>query len=282
MLMPISTIAAETTQEIIVWNRLSDNPVSYQILQLALNKTKKEYAPFVLKASAPMEQGRVMAELSRNQRVHVASFAPNQERESKLLPVRIPVTRGLLGLRVCLIQKDNQHLFSNLNSLQQWVERGLSIGQGKHWPDTDILEANKIKVVKSAKYTPLFAMLAKKRFDCFSRSVSEVLPELEKYADSGIVLEQELVLVYRLPSFFFVSKNNPQLSKRLEKGMRLANQDGSFDQLIRQAYQEQFKKINLQNRKVIYMNNPYLSEETRKALSDKSLWLNPLDSHIIR
>lgn len=272
-------MAAETSQEIIVWNRLSDNPVSYQILQLALDKTKQTYGSYHLKTSTPMEQGRVMVELKRNQRVHVASFAPNQKRETELLPVRIPVTRGLLGLRVCLIHKDNQKRFSNISNLQEWIDSGISIGQGEHWPDTAILEANKIKVIKSAKYMPLFDMLVKKRFDCFSRSVSEVLPELKKYSANGVALEQEHILIYRLPTFFFVSRKNSQLALRLEKGLRMANQDGSFQKLIRKAYDDQFKQINLNNRKAIYLDNPFLTEKTTSILNDKSLWLNPLNSN---
>ena len=267
--------------EIIVWNRLSDNPVSYKILQLALDKTKPTYGPYTLKSSIAMEQGRVINELKRNQRVHVASFAPTNKRESELLPVRIPVTRGLLGLRVCLIKEGNQHRFTNADTLQQWNKQGLSIGQGRHWPDTAILEANNINVVKSTKYMTLFVMLTKNRFDCFSRSVSEVLPELNKHKNKGIALEQEHLLVYRLPTFFFVSRLNKPLAQRIEKGLRLANMDGSFSKIIRLAYRDNFKNLKLNSRKTIYLDNPYLSNETSKILQEDSLWLNPLTTNLI-
>ncbi|MDH5425901.1 MAG: hypothetical protein OEY29_12975 [Gammaproteobacteria bacterium] len=275
-----AVIAEQTAEEIIVWNRLSDNPVSYKILQLALDKTTNAYRPYSLRPSVPMEQGRVLTELKQNRRIHVASFAPTEKRESELLAIRIPVTRGLLGIRVCLIHEGRQKLFSDINNLQQWKDRGIKIGQGEYWPDTAILEANELRVIKSVKYKPLFDMLIKDRFDCFSRSVSEVLPELEKYKDKGIGLEQEYVLIYRLPSFFFVSRKNPKLAQRIEQGLRLANQDGSFDRIINNAYRDQFEKINLKNRKAIYLDNPYLSEKTRAIVKDDSLWLNPFNDKV--
>ena len=277
LLLQISAVTAENkSDEIIIWNRLSDNPVSYKILKLALDKTIKEYGMYSLKSSIPMEQGRVMAELKSNQRVHIASFAPTNKRETELLPIRIPVTRGLLGLRVCLIKKDKQSEFLDIKTLQDFINKDISIGQGKHWPDTAILEANNLKVIKSAKYTPLFEMLIKDRFKCFSRSVSEVLPELDKYKDTGLTLEKNLLLVYRLPTFFFVSNQNKPLAARIEKGLQLANKDGSFDRVIRNAYKKQFRTINIKNRKIITLKNPFLSQQTKLILQNKSLWFNPL------
>ncbi|MDH5518270.1 MAG: hypothetical protein OEY36_10725 [Gammaproteobacteria bacterium] len=272
----VSYTAEAKSSDIIVWNRLSDNPVSYRILQLALDKTVDSYGPYNLKPSIEMEQGRVHTELKRNLRVHIASFAPSQKREDELLPIRIPVTRGLLGLRVCLIHEDNQQRFTGIDNAQQWIEKAITIGQGQDWPDTAILEANQFNVVKSAKYLPLFDMLAKKRFDCFSRSVSEVIPELNKYTDKGIILEQNYLLAYRLPTFFFLSRRNQKLAERISLGLTLANKDGSFNKTITNAYRDQFNKINIRNRKIIYLDNPFLSIETRRTLKDESLWFNPL------
>ncbi|MDH3353893.1 MAG: hypothetical protein OEL79_01615 [Chromatiales bacterium] len=268
-------IAAEKSEEIIVWNRLIDNPVAYRVLTLALDQSVPEFGPYRLTSSTPMEQGRMVAELEHNNSIHVASFAPNAERESRLLPVRIPVTKGLLGIRVCLIRKGTQELFNGVQSLEEWRERGLTIGQGTHWPDTTILEHNGLTVRKTAKYESLFKMLISKRFHCFSRSVSEVLPELDRYAEQGIELERNLALVYRLPTFFFVSRDNPRLARRLNRGMQLAQQDGSFDRLINENYAPQFKQLGLSQRTAIPLDNPLLSNETRAIVDNKELWLDP-------
>lgn len=273
MLLSLTVQAKEA--EIIVWDRLANNPVIYRVLQMALDKTRAEYGPYHLTLSRPMEQGRVMLELAKNQKVNLANFAPTSERETKLLPIRIPVTKGLLGYRVCLIKEGTQSQFDGIHSLQDWKKRGLRVGQDTHWPDTAILEGNGLKVVKSVKYKPLFKMLVKGRFDCFSRSVSEVLPELEKHRAEGIELDNKFALVYRLPTFFFVSRQNPQLAKRLQKGLKAIQVDGSFDSFITATYAPQFKSLGMKQRQPIYLDNPYLSEATQKIVKNPTLWLNP-------
>lgn len=275
--LPISTAlqAQAKSTEIIVWDRLANNPVVYQVLQMALDKTRAEYGAYHLTLSRPMEQGRVMIELTKNKSVHLANFAPTSERETKLLPIRIPVTKGLLGYRVCLIRKGTEFKFKGIHSIYDWKKQGLRIGQGTHWPDTAVLEGNNLKVEKSVKYTPLFEMLAKGRFDCFSRSVSEVLPELEKHRAEGITLDNKLALVYRLPSFFFVSRQNPQLAQRLQKGLKSILADGSFDSFITSSYGPQLKILGMKQRQPIYLDNPYLSKETKEITKDPTLWLDP-------
>jgi len=272
-MLPMSLQAEES--EIIVWNRIASNLVVYKVLQMALDETRDEFGPYRLTLSRPMEQGRVMLELTKNQKVHIANFAPTPERENSLLPIRIPVTKGLLGYRICLIRAGTESRFDDIHSLSEWNKRGLVIGQGTHWPDTTILEGNGIKVAKSVKYLPLFDMLAQDRFDCFARSVSEVLPELEQHSAKGIVLENKLALVYRLPSFFFVSRENPQLAERLEKGLTAILADGSFDHFITTTYSAQLNKLGMKQRTPIYLDNPYLSKETQKIINDPTLWLNP-------
>ena len=267
-----ASFAAEPAQQIIAWDRLSDNPIAHRILQMALDNTQQEYGTYELQTSAPMEQGRLTLELEKNLRVHVASFAPTAEREKRLLPIRIPVTKGLLGFRVCLIPQGSQTKFDGITNREQWIARGLTIGQGTHWPDTAILEANGLPVVKSVKYAPLFDMLIHQRFDCFSRSVSEVLPELEQHAQRGLELEQGLMLVYRLPTYFFVSRDNPELAQRIEKGMRMALANGTFDALINKVYDPQLKQINFQQRRQIFLDNPLLSQETHETFNDLKLW----------
>lgn len=275
-LAPVAAWAEAAVQDVVVWNRLADNAVAYQVLQMALEHSVERFGPYRLTLSRPMEQGRMMHELQRGALVHVANFAPNAERERRLIPIRIPVTQGLLGYRVCLIRAGEQAAFDAVAGREDWTRQGLSIGQGTHWPDTAILEANGLRVVRSVKYEPLFDMLAKGRFDCFSRSVSEVLPELEKHADKGLVLEKGLVVVYRLPTFFFVSKQHPVIAQRLKYGMQQLIADGSLAAFIRRQFAAPLKAIGIQHRRVVALENPLLTDETRAILAQPSLWLDPL------
>lgn len=269
------SLTAHAVEEILVWDRLQDNQVANQILQLAMDKTVETHGDYKLVTSYKMEQDRVVEELKSGDLVHVGNFAPTAAREKALIPIRIPVTQGLLGYRVCLIDKQNQANFDGIQTKQDWLNRGVSIGQGKGWPDTEILLKNDLPVVQSTKYLPLFSMLKQGRFDCFSRSVSEVMPELENHPE--LAIEKNILLVYRLPTFFFVSPKQPALATRIEKGLQKAYDDGSVAKIIREHYDPVFEKLGFDQRVQILLDNPYLTPETQKALSAFSGWLKRKD-----
>ncbi|WP_022940959.1 hypothetical protein [Psychromonas hadalis] len=94
------------SQSIVVWDRLLTHPNSMvpDLLKRALEVTIKEYGVYQLIPSEVMEQGRVIKQLQAN-RVDIAVFAPNEEREKVTIPIRIPVTGSLLSYRICLIQR---------------------------------------------------------------------------------------------------------------------------------------------------------------------------------
>lgn len=264
-------------EKIIVWDRTYDQASMLEVLQLALDHTQADKQPYKIIRSLTMEQGRVLRELESSERIDLAAFAPTPERELQAIPIRIPVSKGLLGFRVCLIRAGQENAFSGIKSLDDWISQGLRIGQGSHWPDTPILEANGITVIKSVRYKPLFTMLEKQRFDCFSRSVNEISSELEGLQTNKFAIEKNLLFVYRLPTFFFVSKHKPELAKRIERGLHLALEDGSFKRLFEKLHGPTLTNLNLKQRKVIYLENPYLSDETRLISNKTELWLDSFD-----
>lgn len=63
-----------------------------------------------------------------------------QEREAQLLPIRIPIDKGLLGWRIPLLRANRANLLAGattLAGLHLW-----SAGQGHDWPDAEILKSN--------------------------------------------------------------------------------------------------------------------------------------------
>lgn len=265
---------ASAVEEIIVWNRTYDQANMLDVLHLSLAKTATSETDKLVR-SKEMEQGRVMTELQKNNYVDVAAFAPTSNRETQAIAIRIPVSKGLLGFRVCLIRKGDEEKFSNINTLEDWINSGLKIGQGTHWPDTPILESNGFEVVKSVRYKPLFHMLEKKRFDCFPRSINEVFSELGLAENSNLALEKHLLFRYRQPTFFFVNIHKPQLAERIERGMNIAIKDGSFDKLFYQHNSAALERINISQRQIIDLDNPYLSEKTQGTSEKPELWLQP-------
>lgn len=180
----------------------------------------------------------------------------NQKREKELTPVKFNLIRGINEYRLLLIRADDQPRFEqvkNLSDLQQF-----KIGSGTHWSDTEVYRLNGLPLVTSYSYAPMFRMLKVKRFDYMARSIQEVNYELEHYGKLGLAVEKNLAIHYPQPIYFFVSNDNRVLAERIQRGLEIAQQDGSLDTLFfsipnfRQAW-EQLQKFD---RNVIELEVP--------------------------
>ncbi len=66
-----------------------------------------------------------------------------------------------------------------------------------------------------------------------------------------------------------MNKENTKLAERIEKGLRMAEEDGTFKELFLEYYIEYLKRANLDNRKLFVLENPTTSE----IEIDTSRWL---------
>jgi len=89
-----------------------------------------------------------------------------------------------------------------------------------------------------------------------------------------LAIEQTLLLVYRYPVFFYVSRNSPQLAKRLHAGLEQMQADGSFDRFFFDYYRPVLEQAKLPGRRVFYLDNLFLPADT--PLQRRELWLDPL------
>jgi len=255
---------ASATTTINVWDKnwiTSD----LALLRLILDATKPTYGPYTLHLVENLSQTRAQHEIATNGRLSVIIFATSAEREQLLAPIRIPVHQGLLGQRICLIRPEDQTRFAAIGNLQQWRKSGLVIGQGETWPDTKILVHNNLKVAQGTQQDSLLKMLHQDRFDCYARSVLEVQGELDE-AKEPVVAEQNLVFTYPLPSFIFTSRSNTALHARLKEGFDYIINNGQFEQHIKRHQRHKIQALDMQNRIVLPLENPYLSPETRAVL----------------
>jgi ABC-type amino acid transport substrate-binding protein len=264
---------AAAEEKLIRVNDSSDpnGPYAVKMIQLALKHIDKKYKLVVSKE--PFSQPKIMEEIS-NGNLEVFWNSANAEKEQEFTPIRIPLYKGLLGNRVFIINRNNQSKFDDIKTLEDLKK--ITIGQGKTWADTKILESNGLKVVKANKYENLFSMVDGGRFDAFSRGVHEPFGELEKHPNlKDLTVEKHLMLVYRMPFYLFVGKTNKSLAKDLEDGLNAAIADGSFDQVFLNdpSVQDVMAKADMKNRRAIYLDNPTLSKET--PLDRKELWFDP-------
>ena len=243
-----------------------------QLLQLALSKTATEYR--IQPAEIAMNQERQVLEIEAGRTIDVGPIPSSADREARLLPIRIPINKGVLGWRLGLIRKGDEGLIAGVNTLNDL--KGVRLAQGQEWPDTQILRANGIDVITAPRYEGLFKMLAGRRFDYFPRSVMEIWDEQAINADT-LAVEPHLALHYFYDAYFMVNRHNTRLAQDIREDLEKAIADGSFDKLFQQYYGERLRKAHLETRTVIELRNPLLTPGTP---SDRpELWYDSKRGH---
>lgn len=248
----------------------SDSRLEYpvRLLELALKKSGVEYD--IRSHTRPMPQGAALTRLAKAEGVNVVWSMTSKDREEHLLPIRIPIDKGLFGYRVALVRQQNKGVLEHVKAVEDL--RAFSAGQGHDWPDTAILRGNNLRVTTSTSYEGLFPMLQAGRFDYFPRSVLEVWDETAIAEKQQLVVEDKLLLYYPAAIYYFVNKKDAALASVIETGLTRAQADGSFDALFFERFGDVIKRANMRNRTLITLNNPLLPPET--PLARKALWLD--------
>ncbi|WP_020561194.1 hypothetical protein [Thiofilum flexile] len=249
-----------------------DKILYFALLKLALEKSGYPYTIEVTPASLPPVAARIV---SSPEFVNVVWQGTSREFEEQLLPVRIPLLQGLLGYRVFLIRKERQAAFQAIKSIAD-LSRFRAL-LGSNWSDVNILEAHKLPVILG-KYSSLMPMLEANRGDYYPRSILEINQELDpaQYPDIGV--EQSLLLYYPLAIYFFVAPNNQALHDALYHGLEIAVADGSYHKLLmtHPLTRDVLKNLHLLERRLLKIDNPFLTDETRAALAKYSVDLKTL------
>jgi ABC-type amino acid transport substrate-binding protein len=243
-----------------------------KLINLAIDQIDTKYRVEINREA--FSQAKVNEEVRSNGILDVVWTTADADMEREFLPIRIPLLKGLLGYRIFIIHKDNQYKFRQINNIDDLKK--ITVGQGRTWTDAKILEANGLKVIKSNKYPNLFDMLDGGRFEAFARGVNEPFGELAQRPHlKDLMVEETLLLSYKMPFYLFVSRNNTQLARDLETGLNRAVANGSFDKVFYNDpnIKDVLEKANMKNRKVFYLDNPFLTKET--PLDRTELWFDP-------
>ncbi|WP_421901188.1 substrate-binding periplasmic protein [Maridesulfovibrio sp.] len=244
-----------------------------EILRTALAKTEKDYGPYELAPySAVMNTRRVVNSLKQRKYINIAWGSTSEEKEKSLLPIRIPLRKGILGYRMMLTTLEGQDKLARVRDLDGL--KTLSIGQGLGWGDVKVLRRAGLKVL-TANYENIFKMLNKGRVDLFSRGISEVFDELELHWEDypNLIIDQNIVLKYPWPYYFFFNRQDSELAGRVEAGLRIMIEDGSFDEIFEKYNRADIERACLADRRMIELENPLLPVDT--PLDDDRLWFKP-------
>ncbi len=246
-----------------------------QVLIDALDRTREDFGPFDLQLySKPLPGTRANLETERGIHINV-SFAPawrgNLVDASRVIQVDAPVFQGILGLRSLITTRSVDRKLASLSDLAAF--RQLAAGMDLSWVDTDILQANNIRVVGSENYMALFAMLAKGRSDYLALSIleaDEALAGVPQYHPQ-LSVNTDLYLFYPLPFYLFVNAGQPELARRLTAGLDRLSSDGTLDRLFRAHFGYVESTLKAGPKKLVMLANPTVNPALEASYKQRFL-----------
>ncbi len=246
----------------------------WSLLDAALQSNRDRYGDYRVSAyGQALSFDRAAAEVERGDGwVNIVARATGRELERRLLPVRLPLDKGLLGTRLLLVTPATQARLATVNTLAEL--RQFTIGQQRAWSDVPILQAAGFRLTLTDRYAPLFPMLAAGRFDLFPRGVIEIVHEWRAHQDRHpeLVIEPRLALQYPMPRYFFVPRTpeGRRMAERIEDGLRRLQASGEFERRYQAFKQRVLQDLALGGRVVLRIPNPELDPGV--PLSERAWW----------
>lgn len=237
-------------------NDSRENNFYIDALVWLLNKSEADYR--LIHTNHIMSSQVRKVTLVQDGEIDVMYAGTTIDMESKLKPVRFPITRGLVGTRLLLINQKYQDEYRTVKNIEdlKLYSGILSFG----WPEKEIFEAVGLAQVEQL-YNDIFQNINSGSRYYFSRGVLEIYSELlsKKKHLPNLVVESELLLKYRSAVFFFINPNNKELEEILTLGFEKGYADGSYQEFIynHPSIKASFEKAKLKERRVIEIPNPF-------------------------
>lgn len=233
-----------------------DSEYQLKLLELALDRAGQPYK--LERVDLNLNQFTLQQELRKGKTINVFWMGTSSALESALIPVPIPLFRGLEGLRLSFIHSDAQEKFNLVNTLADLKQ--LKAAQGVGWADNKILEQAGIATY-AGRYSNLFRLINDgDKLDFFPRGLVEIFAERRELAAQypNLAIEQHLLIRYPFAEFFFVSPEAPKLAKAIQSGLERAYADGSFMKFFHEnpRIREALASANLEQRVTISLPNP--------------------------
>ena len=192
------------------------------------------------------------------------------QREKDYLPVRIPLTKGLIGYRIAGINNAVNNSFQVNTPLT--TIKNLQHMQGHDWPDSDILRFNDFEVSTTSWYSTLYKALDEHHYDVLLRGVLEVTTEFALYNTQHVSIDMHHAFYYPSAIYYFVSKKRPEIANLLFDSLTSLKTTGEFDDFLFNfpPHSRALAQLELDKRKMHLLENPLLPPKT--PLSNEQLW----------
>lgn len=248
-----------------------DEETLYPLILLRTALERSGYKFTLDPASELLGQNRVLKEIETGSGINVNWSMTNIDRENRLLPLRTPIFKGLFGWRLMFTTQKQLPYLSQVKTFEDL--KSIIFIQGEDWPDTFILRDNDLTVATAQDFESLFVMLDKGRGQLFPRSLLEIESEKNFYEKKiDLVVLPQLMLKYQSPIYFFFNKDNPEIAKAVNEGLKVMRKSGEFDELFFKYNGDFIKNAHLHDKIIIELKNNQLPKLT--PVDDKSLWLS--------
>lgn len=251
-----------------------------EVLNQALERTREAYGDYTLTPSPAMHEKYGPNALEHgDEGINVSVFPAKNGLADKLIPVRIPIHRGLIGYRVLTILAADQPRFERVREASDL--KAFRFGLLGQWDDVKILQGDGIPVETATSQDGLFHMLDAKRCDALSNAVPPVMLLFGRYgaAYPKMAIEKRLLLHYPMPFYFWFrnSEDGRRRAERLQAGLLSMVRDGTLKTLFYKHYGDVLKQLDFDHRRVIELPNPTL--DGQDPLDDPALWYRPGEPH---
>lgn len=207
-----------------------------------------------------ISRAHAIASLSQNlypNLVMSLSYEDTLVASGNLIYIPIPIDLGAFSYRICYAHKNLLTEVREIETLEQL--KPYKIAVGADWLDGRILQHHGVQTVKGDNITALFRMTQAGRADLFCPNPSEYFHDLENAKVADLQLDNQLALYYPLPKFLFTHKNNQALLDRIQRGMEIAYQDGSYLRLWNATHGKNLARAKLAQRNLISLGNPFIN-----------------------
>lgn len=245
------------------------------VLALVLEETRDEFGDYRIEYySRSLSPTRSKKETERGDLINTL-FAPDWMGPyldmDKVIRLNYPLFNGLLGFRALVVNQADIAGFQLISSAREFKQ--LSAGQGTSWSEVHILKSNSMKVVESQTYDSLFPMLSFGRYDFLPLSILEVYDSVNNVPNhqQQFAIIDQVTIFYPFPFYAYVNRQQPELARRLQRGLEIATTNGTLPALFSRSFPDVEAQLRQQTKKVMLLHNPFLDASENTVLTQRFL-----------
>ena len=253
----------------VVLGRGLENKDSFKIQLLRLVMERSGVPHAIGFSASPIAQDAAVDALASGARsgaenpqaITVGVYGAGPALNQRLRAIPIPISGGLLGLRVGWTHSES---LARLSAVQNLADlRRVTLLQGQGWSELALFDHSGLRTY-AAPPQYLFRLVAEQRVELFPQGIGDLQvqqPTAAKWSDT-IEIEPHLLIAYPFAGFFYVNPDNDALAEAIALGFERAIADGSYQALLERRVMTPWLKQNLRlrQRQVIFVPNPNVGD----------------------